>query len=386
MRKLTNSEVIKKLESIYGTSLDYSQVQYVNSRSPITLICPIHGKFEQYANNALQGKGGCPKCKVGISSQDEFITAARNHFGSKFTYDKVKFKNLSSKVIVTCPIHGDFEVIPRQFLQAEYGCNKCYHESRKVDKEQKLSEEDKRTLKQSKWIKDCAIVHNNKYDYSKVHYVKSNQKVCIICPEHGEFWQTPTDHKSGRGCPKCGQNSRVSKTRISQEEFESRANKKWNNRYTYGTYSSMNKYVEVICPIHGSFYVTPNNHLKDCGCPKCSRSSGEIIISEFLDSHQVEYISEYQISIDKSINPSGIAKIDFYLPKQNTFIEYNGIQHYIPVKYFGGEIKLEQQVQRDNYVRKYCKDQNIKLIEIPYNLSSEQITNKLNKLISNGKV
>ena len=47
----------------------------------------------------------------------------------------------------------------------------------------------------------------------------------------------------------------------------------------------MNKYVEVICPIHGSFYVTPNNHLKDCGCPKCSRSSGEIIISEFLDSH-----------------------------------------------------------------------------------------------------
>ena len=80
MKKLTNDEVIEKLKFLYGETLDYSKVQYINSRNPITLICPIHGEFEQYANNALQGKGGCPKCKLGISNQSEFIKAAKERF------------------------------------------------------------------------------------------------------------------------------------------------------------------------------------------------------------------------------------------------------------------------------------------------------------------
>lgn len=58
--------------------------------------------------------------------------------------------------------------------------------------------------------------------------------------------------------------------------------------------------------------------------------------------------------------------IDFYLPEYNTFIEYNGQQHYIPIKYFGGELKFREQVARDEYVRNYCKANAIKLIEIKY--------------------
>lgn len=115
MKKLTNEEVIEKLKLNYGTSLDYSKVQYVNSRSYITLICHKHGEFQQYANNALLGKGGCPKCKLGVSNQQEFINAAVQKFKNKFSYDKTKFINLSTKVIITCPIHGDFEIIPRNF-------------------------------------------------------------------------------------------------------------------------------------------------------------------------------------------------------------------------------------------------------------------------------
>lgn len=147
----------------------------------------------------------------------------------------------------------------------------------------------------------------------------------------------------------------------------------------------MHQPIKVKCPIHGFFYVTPHNHLKNCGCPMCSMSSGELIISEYLNLKNVKYIPQFQIHIDKSINPSGFAKIDFYLPDYNTFIEYNGEQHYMPIKHFGGEIKFKQQTERDNYVKEYCKRNNIQLLEISYKLSSEQINNKLFNLISNGK-
>ena len=386
MRKLTNDEVIKRLQSIYGSSLDYSKVQYVNSRTPIILICPNHGEFQQYANNALQGKGGCPKCKLGIATQEEFISACKKRYGDKFTYDKVRFKNLSEKVIITCPIHGDFETVPRQFLQAEFGCSKCYNDSRRVNKPQKKTAEEKRLQKQEEWIQECKIIHNNKYDYSKVVYNKGKEKVCIICPEHGEFWQTPNSHKRGCGCPKCSYVDRAQKSRISQQEFEKRANEKWNRRYTYGLYKGMHNYIEVTCPDHGVFYVTPHNHLVDCGCPECSKSFGETIITQYLKKNNILFISQYQIQITKSINPSGVAKIDFYLPEHNIFIEYNGIQHYIPVEHFGGDTKFNQQVLRDDYVREYCKEHQINLLEIPYNMNTEQIYGELNKLIRNGQV
>lgn len=58
-------------------------------------------------------------------------------------------------------------------------------------------------LTQEEFIKRATKIHNGKYDYSKVEYVKSNKKVCIICPVHGEFWQTPTNHLMKHGCVKC---------------------------------------------------------------------------------------------------------------------------------------------------------------------------------------
>ena len=73
------------------------------------------------------------------------------------------------------------------------------------------------------------------------------------------------------------------------------------------------------------------------------------------------------------INKSGKAYIDFYLPDYNTFIEYNGEQHYRPIKYFELNKSFEQQQKRDEFVRNYCKDNNIKLIEIKYTDNLKEI-------------
>ena len=56
-------------------------------------------------------------------------------------------------------------------------------------------------LKNDDFIKKSREVHGDKYDYSKVEYVKNHTKVCIICPKHGEFWQVPNSHLNGNGCP-----------------------------------------------------------------------------------------------------------------------------------------------------------------------------------------
>ena len=112
-------------------------------------------------------------------------------------------------------------------------------------------------------------MHGNKYDYSKVDYKNNKTKICIICPVHGEFWQTPNSHLSGRGCPKCGGSKKLTK-----EEFILRSNSKHNNFYNYDKviYTNVDTKVTIICPNHGDFMQTPSMHMQGQGCPECRRN------------------------------------------------------------------------------------------------------------------
>ena len=86
-----------------------------------------------------------------------------------------------------------------------------------------------RKLTTEQFIEKAKSVHGNKYDYSKVQYVNTDSKVCIICPVHGEFWQTPYCHlRRGYGCPKCGTTRSTESRRKTNEQYilEAKANKK----------------------------------------------------------------------------------------------------------------------------------------------------------------
>ena len=61
-------------------------------------------------------------------------------------------------------------------------------------------------ITQEEFIEKARLIHGNKYDYSKIVYINARTKVCIICPIHGEFWQTPHSHLNNHGCPACGKN------------------------------------------------------------------------------------------------------------------------------------------------------------------------------------
>ena len=126
-------------------------------------------------------------------------------------------------------------------------------------------------LTTSEFISRAEKTHGNKYDYSKVSYKDYHSKVCIICPKHGEFLQTPERHLLGYGCQKCSVESRVQKRTFTKEEFISRAQQVHNGKYDYTKveYVNSNTKVCIICPIHGESYQIPSNHLRSCGCQKC---------------------------------------------------------------------------------------------------------------------
>ena len=134
---------------------------------------------------------------------ENFIERANKIHGNKYDYSKVKYVNNSTKICIICPEHGEFWQTPSNHLAGK-GCIKCRHV--------KVGNIRRKTLKS--FIDEAKSIHGNKYDYSKMDYITAEKKVCIICPEHGEFWQNPSSHLNGAGCPKC--NGGI---RLTQEEF-----------------------------------------------------------------------------------------------------------------------------------------------------------------------
>lgn len=130
--------------------------------------------------------------------------------------------------------------------------------------------------------------YNGYYSYDKVDYVDCYTKVCIICPEHGEFWMTPSYHLSVKGCPKC--NSKGHNTiKLTNEEFISRARKVHGDNYDYSKVNYINAEtpIEIICKEHGVFKQLPNGHLVGQGCPKCAgrQLSTNEVIDKMKDAH-----------------------------------------------------------------------------------------------------
>ena len=387
MRKLTTQEFIQKAKQVHNKVFenldgaldcyDYSKVEYKNSTTKVTIICPIHGEFQQTPGNHLSGKG-CPECaklnrsksrKNSIKTTLDFIKKATDIHNNFYKYDKSVYTKRANKLIITCPIHGDFEQIAGDHLGG-HGCPKCKSDKAKLNTDSK-----------EQFVEKAKKIHGIKYDYSKVNYINSQTKVCIICPEHGEFWQRPNSHISMKtGCPQCYLESK----NLTQEQFLDLAYKVHKNRYDYSKakYVNTKTKIEIICSKHGSFWQSPNVHLSaKCGCPQCSISKGEELIIHLFEDYNVKYIYNYKIDIDKNINHYGYALIDFYLPEYNIAIEYNGKQHYISNEYFGGELNFERQLKRDNCVRDYCKDNNIKLIEIKYDMKEAEIKNLIGNIL-----
>lgn len=290
---------------------------------------------------------------------DKFINRCNDIHDNRYDYSLVDYNIGTDKIIIICKKHGEFLQTAKEHLKGS-GCKKCYLN--------KISEN-----KQS-FIKKSILVHGYKYDYTDVEYITSNTKVNIRCDAHGHFMQTPGNHKAGHGCPSC-----VGLNRRSNIDFIKESILKHGDRYDYTNtnYINTKTKVNIICKKHGEFLQSPRLHLEGKGCPTCKCSKGEIKIINYLENNKVYFIKQKKFNDCKNINN---LRFDFYLPKYNLCIEYNGKQHYEPVSIFGGIDGFNIQSLRDNIKIEYCAKNNIKLLIIKYNENIIDILNEYLKL------
>lgn len=128
-------------------------------------------------------------------------------------------------------------------------------------------------------------------------------------------------------------------------------------------------------------YTLTSGHTSSCGCLRNERVSiKERCISSYLTRHSVQHITE--MTFEDCVGVNGwVLRFDFYIPHLNTLIEYDGIQHFQPVEYFGGIVSHKKQITNDEIKNRYCIEKNIRLVRLPYTLSVEEIEVKLKEIV-----
>jgi predicted nucleic-acid-binding Zn-ribbon protein len=355
-KNVSTKEFIEKSKLIHGDKYDYSKVDYKYSNKDVIIICKIHGDFLQIPNTHLNNHG-CSKCAgIAKSNTIEFIENAKLIHGDKYEYFKVDYKNNITKVIITCKVHGDFLQTPKSHLKG-HGCQSCYYET--------IS--DRLLQTKEEFIEKSILVHGDKYDYSKVYYNYSDEKVIIICKIHGDFLQAPISHYNGQGCPKCSGTAK-----LTTEDFIERSKKIHGDLYNYSKINYINNNIKVLigCKKHGDFYQNPYGHYNGQGCPKCCNtnySKKQILWLDFLSKFHNINIQHY-LNDGEFLIPTTKYKADGYCEETNTIYEFHGdFWHGNPEIYKQDDINKKTNCSfKELYEKTIIKEEKIK--ELGYNL------------------
>ena len=274
----------------------------------------------------------------------ELIARAQKVHGDKYDYSLVENEGLFVKNKIMCKKCGNiFEMPFNNHINQKQGCKYCSHRSYVYTTEE--------------FIKKARKLHGDKYDYSKVKYINKYTNVCIICPEHGEFWQKPDKHINARqGCPKCAKNYK-----LDTDSFIEKAKEIHGDEYDYSkvNYLGNEEKICIICKEHGEFWQTPHSHLRGSGCPSCHEENNlnEMRLFKFLnDNLKTEVVCQYKADWLKG------QSIDIFIPELNIGVEYQGIQHFKPVNFFGGIKKFEYTKEKDKEKYEKCLEHGVKLL------------------------
>ena len=368
--KKTTAIFIKEAKQKHQSDqFDYSKVKYKSKDQKVTIICTRHSppfEFSQEANSHLRGTG-CPKCSGKLKRTTEsFIKEARERWGDQFDYSKVEYKTIHEKVIIGCKKegHGFFEQVANSHLVGMVGCTWC-------NKMRKFSLDD--------FLERASKKYGDQYDYSKVSFRDSREKITVVCRDHGSFETTPAGHLRRR-CPECIGPARK---RVTIEEFKRRANEYFDGFYDYSEVilKNLNTNVLIKCPYHGSFSQRPSHHLNGAGCPTCRESRGEFLIGKTLRKLNLEY--HQQTKFPECRNKQELP-FDFALIHSGKFglIEFQGDQHFRVVSFGKGKKSdLKGIKKRDQIKKDFCKKFGIPLL-ILTSQDIDSLETKIQKFVS----
>ena len=201
-KKFTKEKFIEKSIRFHGERYNYSLVEYKNDLTKVSIICDLHGIFQQSPNTHY--RSGCPDCgllKRSISRKNTIEELIRNftiRHGDKYDYSNVKYDRMKDKIEIRCKKH-DFLFLqtPEKHLNSiSGGCKKC-------------NSIGKGFLSVDEFVSKSMMIHGEKYNYDKTIYLNSSSKIKIECSKHGVFEMRPNSHLMGRGCPSCNRNGSI---------------------------------------------------------------------------------------------------------------------------------------------------------------------------------
>ena len=305
-----------------------------------------------------------------IRNTQDFIKKVENKWPNKFDFSKTNYINCRTKLILICKEHGEFEVNPLN-INKKFICPKCNEIYNLSPYKYKYSLID--------WINKFKYIHGDKYDYSLIteENYKDN-KIPIICKEHGIFYQTKIDHSLGKGCKKCNATSHhgskknllnnpiplhnlINKpyhTKITKEIFLERCKEKYGNKFDYSNINYINRLtpIKIICKKHGEFEVTPKQHLHSCGCPRCckeNRAKGRTLSKEtWIEECNKIHGNKYNYS--KVNYNNGNDYVEIICPKHGSFFQKASNHRYG----HGCPKCLESHLEEE--IRILCENNNIK--------------------------
>lgn len=357
-KKISINEVIEKCKKVHGNKYDYSETVYIDSKTPLAIKCRIHGVFHQLLCNHLKGCG-CPSCggNKRMTNSEYIKTLKEKCTDENISFEKVKYVNNHTPIVITCKKHGDWDVWPTSLIK-NIECPEC-QKNRLHNLYAATTLEFKEKAKE---------VHGDKYTYDKSEYIDCHTKLCITCPTHGDFWQTPNTHLKGCGCPKCGQDNMWDKRgRMTTEKLIERFKEIHNNVYDYHLveYKSPKDKVEIVCKEHGSFLQLPYSHLNGNGCPMCSREllskkfskTTEQFIKEARETHGDEF------DYSKTDYKNSQTKVEIICKKHGSFWQ-NPMSHLKGIKcpMCYAELSVSKnEIELQDFVKWLCKGDDVRL-------------------------
>jgi hypothetical protein len=315
-RRQTKEEFLEKANLLHNFAYDYSQVEYVNSRTKVTVICKLHGGFLvtpklHVASRKSRGSeqpSGCPDCgellrrrKLALSNTKTtswFIDKAREVHGFRYNYEKTIYVKAHERVTITCPKHGDFNQLAFSHLQGRrcYDCGLDAHEAYVATHRRGVSTGPSKRkgvspYEQSEFFRLCAKRHKDKYDYSDTVFMTTNRPIEPVCKEHGKFKLLASEHLRGRGCRKCGRRNQGLKKRIPFSKWLRAAHKIHRKTYEYDktSYRTTKDSIRIKCKKHGWFEQNAARHIYlQHGCEDCANERVSILRSR----KRSQFISE----------------------------------------------------------------------------------------------
>lgn len=360
-RKKTDKEFKKQVYDLVGNEYTFLE-PYVNNATKLRVKHNKCGKVYQVTPNAFLKGNRCPFCAGLIKKTDtQFKQEVFDLVGDEYTFLEPYVNNKTKLRVKHNKCGHTYKVKPNSFLQGRR-CPLCCGTPKKTD---------------SQFKQEVYDLVDNEYTFLD-SYVDNKTKIRVRHNKCGHVYKVrPRDFfgKQSR-CPYCSV-----KAKKTDAQFKKQVYDLVGNEYTF-----LDPYINIMTKIRvkhnkcGYVYeVIPNAFIQGNRCPFCNSPKGETIITKILNNLNIRY--EYQKAF-KDLRDTQPLSYDFYIPDQNILIEYQGIQHYQPIDYFGGDDTFKYQQKHDRIKSDYAKFHKYNLITVPY---TEDTFNKIKKyLIKHG--